>query len=88
MENETTGKCEFCGRRGKKRAGPEDGLSENAYACEGCWKLLQNPVTAIPLLRGHNSMELKGVVEPKEAESMVNSFIRGVSPWRPRPPSS
>lgn len=80
--------CEYCGRPGQKRAGPEDGLPYDVYACGSCWKLLQNPATAIPLLRGHLSLEMRGVVEKKEAEGLVSSFIGKVAGWRPRPPSS
>lgn len=83
-----TGKCEYCGREGEKRAGPEDGLAENAYACAHCWRLLQNPVTAVALLRGHLSLEMRGVVEPEEAGKLVSSFVKNVSGWRPRPPAS
>ena len=88
MEGPAKGKCEYCGRPGERRAGPEDGLPSDAYACSHCWKLLQNPVTAVALLRGHLSLEMRGIVEPKTADGMVSSFLRKVAGWRPRPPSS
>ncbi len=80
--------CEYCGRPGKRRAGPEDGLAEDAYACDQCWKLLQSPATALPLLRGHLSLEMRGIAPGDRSEKAVSAFIEGVAPWRPRQPSS
>ena len=77
--------CEYCGRPGRKRIGPEDGAPEDVHACDHCWKLLQDPVTAVPLLRGHLSLEMRG--EP-DAAKVVGAFIDEVAGWRPRPRSS
>jgi hypothetical protein len=82
------GPCEYCGRPGPRRAGAEDGLKDDLHVCSQCWKLLQSPATAVPLLRGHLSLEMRGVVKPKAAGSMVSSFIERVREWRPRPKSS
>lgn len=82
------GPCEYCGRSGPWRAGPADGLKEDMHVCAACWKLLQSPATALPLLRGHLSLEMRGVVKPKEAQAMIESFIGGVSGWAPPPKSS
>lgn len=79
--------CEYCGRAGTKRAGAEDGLAGDAYACDQCWKLLQSPATAIPLLRGHLSLEMRRTA-PDRSGRAVSAFIDGVSSWRPRPKSS
>jgi len=84
----TKGPCEYCKREGPRRAGPEDGLKEDLHVCTYCWKLLQSPSTALPLLRGHLALEMRGVVQPKKAGTMVESFIRGVAGWMPRPKSS
>ncbi len=82
------GPCEYCGQPGARRSGIEDGLKEDLYACGQCWKLLQSPATAVPLLRGHLSLEMRGVVKPKKAGEMVDSFIHNVAGWAPRPKSS
>ncbi len=84
----TEGKCEYCSRPGPRRAGPEDGAPEDLFVCAPCWKLLQSPATAVPLLRGHVSLEMRGVVRPGAAEKLVSSFLSAISPWRPRPKSS
>lgn len=88
MQEHEKGKCEYCGNPGEKRAGPEDGLPENAYACSHCWKLLQSPVTGPALLRGHLALGMRGVVAKDEAEGLISALLRNVSGWRPRPPSS
>lgn len=85
---ESSGPCEYCRKPGPRRSGPEDGLKEDLHVCRHCWRLLQDPVTAVQLLRGHLSLEMRGVVRPRAAGEMVSSFIERVSPWRPRPKSS
>jgi hypothetical protein len=86
MEN--VGPCEYCGRPGPKRAGPEDGLRENAYACAACWGLLKSPATGLALLRGHLSLEMRGAVKRRTAEGLLASFMDKVSGWAARRPSS
>ncbi len=78
------GPCEYCKRPGVRRAGPEDGLQGEAFACKPCWELLKNPLTAVPLLRGHVSLEMRGVVEEREAEKLVQAFVGTVSGLSPR----
>ncbi len=75
------GHCEYCGRPGLKRVGVEDGLDEDMHVCTHCWKLLQSPATALPLLRGHLSLEMRGVVKPVAAGKMVDSFMEKVAEW-------
>ncbi len=82
------GPCEYCRQPGIRRSGLEDGLKEDLYVCGQCWKLLQSPATAVPLLRGHLSLEMRGVVKPGMAGGMITSFVERVAAWRPRPQSS
>ncbi len=81
----STGPCEYCDLRGPRRSGVEDGLKEDLHVCEYCWKLLQSPSTALPLLRGHLALEMRGIVRPQRASALTESFIRGVAAWMPRP---
>lgn len=75
------GPCNFCGSKGQRRGGEEDGLEEDLFVCGSCWNLLQKPETALPLLRGHLSLSLRGV--PGSAER-IQSFMGEISGWKPR----
>lgn len=74
-------KCEYCLSSGDSIR-LEDG--QEAFVCKRCWKLLQNPVTALPLIRGNITMSLRGKVPEKDLEKTVNSFMAKISTWKKR----
>lgn len=69
--------CEYCGKPGRDRLG--DGKSS---VCDGCWRLLRDPRTALPLLRGHMTLSLRGKVPEAELKRKVDAFMSEVSKWR------
>jgi hypothetical protein len=74
--------CEYCGVSGVRRAGKEDGLDKDVFVCDRCWKLLKDPKTALPLLRGHLAMQLKGSVSPAKLDWMMNKYMGIVADWK------
>jgi hypothetical protein len=64
-------KCNYCDRTGKECIPGDD----PAYVCDGCWKILQNPITALPFLRGHLTLELRGKVPEHLLKKQINTFM-------------
>ena len=77
-----SGSCTFCHRSGPVRAGKEDGLSNEVYVCESCWRLLKNPVTGLPLIRGNLMISMRGKFPEDQLKKMVNLFMEKISKWR------
>lgn len=71
--------CEYCDQPGIPRT-PESGT----LVCDGCWKLLKDPKTALPFLRGHLSMKLKGTIPQKNLDDILNKYMGIISEWEPR----
>jgi len=67
--------CQFCTMAGKDR---EDGV----YICDACWKLLQEPTTAMALIRGHLTMELRGKMPEEDLKKHIDKFMEMVSTWK------
>lgn len=76
--------CTFCMHEGKLRASKSDGLNEDTYVCDSCWRLLKNPTTALPLLRGHLVMRLRNVLPEERLKPAINKFMGIISEWKPR----
>jgi hypothetical protein len=72
------GKCNYCERMGPNRLGEDD----PTYVCSGCWNMLQNPVTALPFIRGHLTLELRGKVPDDQLKVRINRFMEGISKWK------
>lgn len=62
-----------------------EGATDDAYVCDQCWELLKNPVTAVPLLRGHVSIHLRETMAPDKVKALTEDFVRRIAKWRPRP---
>jgi hypothetical protein len=73
-----TGKCHYCDSAGKERIPGED----PTYVCDGCWKILQDPKTALPFLRGHITLELRGKVPESQLKQQIEIFMGNISKWR------
>lgn len=84
MADAPHGPCNYCSGRGARRGGAEDGLAEPLYVCDRCFALLKNPATALALIRGDASLELRGVVPEPQAKRMVDLLIAGLQRLRPR----
>lgn len=79
-----TGTCMFCFNPGKKRASAgEGGIAEDAHACDPCWRLLQNPATALRLIRGNLSGATRYSGDDKMAKG-VDAFMERIAGWKPR----
>jgi hypothetical protein len=74
--------CEYCNAAGKVRAGKQDGLEKDVYVCDSCWELLKNPTTALPLMRSHLSMNLKGKIQSGKLDRMINKYMSLISDWK------
>jgi hypothetical protein len=68
--------CKFCLRPTETR----EGLS--VAVCASCWKLLQNPNTALPLIRGHLTLALRGKLPEAELKKRINQFMTMVADWK------
>ena len=68
--------CQFCNRSAGVRKDLEIGV------CDQCWALLQKPVTALPLIRGHLTLSLRGKMPEAELKKRVNAFMEMISTWQ------
>lgn len=73
--------CTYCGRASKQRIDEMD----DSGVCDGCWALLQDPGTALPLMRGHLTMSMRGRIPPQRLASMVEAFMEAVARRMGRP---
>lgn len=73
--------CEYCDMAGEFRAGEKDGLNKDVHVCKRCWELLKNPQTALPLIRSHLTMKLKGRMPPSELDRTMNVYMEKISKW-------
>ena len=68
--------CTYCSRPSRK----QDGI--DVEVCPECWKLLQNPITALPLIRGHLTMTLRGKMPDSELKMRIDEFMKFISIWQ------
>ena len=82
----TTGPCNFCNRAGPIRVSvdEEESINEDIYVCNQCWKLLQNPATALPLIRGDLSISLRGKMPKAYLQKSIDAFIEKISEMKPK----
>jgi hypothetical protein len=74
--------CEYCNKVGELRINKgEGGIGRDVFICNLCWKLLKNPVTALPLLRGHLTLSQRGIASPDHNKKMINKFMELISGW-------
>ena len=78
------GPCHFCRQTNSPPRVGEGEPHPELHVCKGCWSLLKNPSTALPLLRGHLTLELRGKLGAHELKEMLESWMKVVSSWRPR----
>lgn len=77
--------CEYCDKIGELRINSgEQGINRDIYICDLCWRLLKNPRTALPLLRGHLTLSQRGIANPTYNEKIINKFMSMVADWKPR----
>lgn len=68
--------CEYCSRPAQPRPELETGV------CNSCWQLLQNPATALPLIRGHLTVTLKGTVPDDVLKKRIDAFMQMIAGWK------
>ncbi len=77
--------CLFCYKPGAPRV--EEGEVEGTGSlsvCDFCWKLLKDPKTALPLIRGHLSLTERGKIPADQLKDQINQFMGKISDWKPR----
>jgi len=67
--------CSFCDHPGQDRG-------DDICVCLSCWNLLQDPKTALPLIRGTVTMKLRGQAPKATIDKMVNDFMGMVASWK------
>ena len=80
-------KCIYCNRSGVLRVEKERAqfpIPRDIYVCDMHWNLLKDPKTAIPLIRGHLSLELRGTDNKDYLEKKVDKFVDFISEWKPK----
>lgn len=76
-----TGICEYCHGKGPLFIGPPE-YEYEVYVCVQCMKLLKNPVTALPLIRGNITLKLRGEVNEAKFTEMLESYMGMLSKFR------
>jgi hypothetical protein len=74
--------CQYCTSAAKPLEGSEIAV------CPKCWQLLQNPATALPLIRGHLTMTLRGTMPDSELKTKIDAFMVMIAAWDKKEPSN
>jgi hypothetical protein len=74
--------CVYCNTPGKVRVIKTSGVGSDIYACDGCWELLKDPKTALPLIRGHLTITLRDTVPKSTLDRVLNVFMEKISAWK------
>lgn len=79
-------KCTYCKTDGLLRVSQgEMGNPKDLYVCDGHWKILQNPQTAIPFIRGYFASEMRQNAKNYSGkEEQVLKLIESLKGLRPR----
>lgn len=77
MENKKN--CMYCQKPGRVISEEND-----VVVCDKCNELLKDPKTALPLIRGCLSLNLRGVMNEKAAQQAINKFMAEISTWAPK----
>jgi len=70
-------KCLYCSRPAKQKG-------TDVAVCQACMVLLKNPATALPLIRGHLTMTLRGKLPEADLKIKIDSFMEMISSWNMR----
>lgn len=76
--------CAYCSMEGVFRVPKGENVDADVYVCDKCWKLLKNPRTALPLLRGHLAMTLRGKIPEDVLNQTLNKYMEEIAKWKPR----
>lgn len=78
------GPCYFCTRPGKLcvKADQKDPGGENSYVCDQCWRLLQNPATALPLIRGDLAISLRGTMPENRLKAILDKYMEKLATFK------
>lgn len=78
-------KCYYCTQDGILRVKKEEAekLTSDIYVCDNCWRLLQNPATALPLIRGHLSLTEGRKMPEKQFKKMMDNYMDKLSKFKP-----
>lgn len=77
MNSSLKGPCEYCSRDGNLISDKHQQI--DVYVCHSCMNLLKNPRTALPLIRGHLSIE--GRSHGPEHKKQLEKFMEMISKW-------
>jgi len=79
--------CLFCSSKGIIRVEKSE-LCDEVIICDKCFKLLKNPTTALPLIRGTLSLQLKIIpktdLQKAQYQKTLDKFMEEISKWKPR----
>jgi hypothetical protein len=85
------GPCEYCLRTSPRRVEAGKGESDrDMFVCGMHWKLLQDPRTAIPLIRGTMASRLRGRAPSSFLNRIMESYMSKLEKLKPvsrTPPS-
>ncbi len=70
----TEGPCEYCGKNA-----PEFMKELEVFLCGACKKLLANPATALPLIRGHLTLKLRGTIREETLKKWIDDYMNLLS---------
>lgn len=75
--------CEYCSRPAPAIAEKgEPGVDIDVHVCEACMRLLKSPETALPLIRGHLSIE--GRDAGPGFKEQLEKYMSMISTWHRR----
>lgn len=76
-------KCEYCERPAPVISRAEENeIGEDVRVCGVCMNLLKDPATALPLIRGHLSIE--GRHQGPHFRNRLEDFMGVISKWKTR----
>ena len=84
-ERDLNGPCEYCFRESPRRVkAGEDGSDRDMFVCPMHWKLLQDPRTAVPLIRGTLASRLRGKAPASYLTRLIDSYVSKLKKLKPK----
>jgi hypothetical protein len=77
--------CTYCDKLGELRVSADENvLKKDIFVCDLHWKILNDPKTALPFIRGMVTLKNRGKEDPDVLKKKIDKFMNDISSWKRR----